>query len=387
MKYKKIINVFVIWSIFSVMNCSQQSQETIIVLPQKATNRETFAAKEVRRYVYQRTGELLPIIRTDSLKGFENNVILVVKKDRSLIKNLQDEKLKNTVSSLNDQEYVLQTLTKHGYKIVLLCGGDEIGTLYATYRFAEHLGIRFYLHGDVIPDEKTKLQLPDLNETGKPLFSIRGIQPFHDFPEGPDWWTADDYKAVFSQLPKLRMNFFGLHTYPEGGVGPEPTVWIGLKEDIGNRGEVNFSYPARHFTTLNGTWGYEPKKTRDYSFGTYQLFERDDYGTSYMKDMAPWPESLKEKNELLNRTGDFFHEVFTYAKSFGIKTCVGTEIPLTIPEEVQERIKRNGKNTQSEGVVQALYEGMFEWIKQNYPVDYYWFWTPENWTWGGNTQE
>ena len=138
MKYKKIINVFVIWSIFSVMNCSQQSQETIIVLPQKATNRETFAAKEVRRYVYQRTGELLPIIRTDSLKGFENNVILVVKKDRSLIKNLQDEKLKNTVSSLNDQEYVLQTLTKHGYKIVLLCGGDEIRSEEHTSELQSH---------------------------------------------------------------------------------------------------------------------------------------------------------------------------------------------------------------------------------------------------------
>ena len=43
---------------------------------------------------------------------------------------------------------------------------------------------------------------------------LRGIQPFHDFPEGPDWWNIDGYKAVLAQLPKMRMNFFGLHTYP-----------------------------------------------------------------------------------------------------------------------------------------------------------------------------
>ena len=28
---------------------------------------------------------------------------------------------------------------------------------------------------------------------------------------------------------------------------------------------------------------------------------------------------------------------------------------------------------------------MFNRIKKTYGLDYYWFWTPENWTWGGNT--
>ena len=41
-----------------------------------------------------------------------------------------------------------------------------------------------------------------------------------------------------TQIPKLRMNFFGLHTYPQGGVGPEPTVWIGLAEDVNPDGTV-----------------------------------------------------------------------------------------------------------------------------------------------------
>ena len=64
-----------------------------------------------------------------------------------------------------------------------------------------------------------------MHDAGKPLFGVRGIQPFHDFQEGPDWWDQGDYLTYVSQLAKLRMNFIGLHCYPEGGVGPEP--WSG----------------------------------------------------------------------------------------------------------------------------------------------------------------
>ena len=88
------------------------------------------------------------------------------------------------------------------------------------------------------------VMLPKVDELKRPLFRLRGIQPFHDFPEGPDWWNRDGYKAILGQLPKLGMNFFGLHTYPEGGVGPEPLVWIGLKQDRDEQGAVKFSYPA-----------------------------------------------------------------------------------------------------------------------------------------------
>ena len=117
-----------------------------------------------------------------------------------------------------------------------------MGALYGAYRLAEHLGARFYLHGDVVPDRTSPWKTPALDESGQPLFRLRGIQPFHDFPEGPDWWNRDEYLAVVSQLPKLRMNFIGLHTYPEGGPNAEPTVWIGLPAEIGEGEQVKAGY-------------------------------------------------------------------------------------------------------------------------------------------------
>ena len=97
------------------------------------------------------------------------------------------------------------------------------------------------------------------------------------------------------------MNFFGLHTYPEGDigdglgiVGPEPLVWIGLKEDVNPDGTVKKAYHSRHFTTMNGTWGYQPLKTSDYTFDAGQLFNQDDFGADYMKIsyLMMWVSSL-----------------------------------------------------------------------------------------------
>ena len=273
---------------------------------------------------------------------------------------------------------------------MLLVGGDGVGTLYAAYQFAEQLGVRFYLHGDVIPDRQAPLELADVDQTGKPLFKTRGIQPFHDFPEGPDWWDAEDYKAILAQLPKMRMNFFGLHTYPEGGVGPEPAVWIGPPAEVSQDGQVLASYPSRHFVTSNvtGAWGYQPRKTSDYAFGAAQMFERDDFGAAYMRDTSPWNAMNQEQsNALFNRFAAVLKDAFGFARQLGIKTCVGTETPLAIPKLVRERLEAAGQSPTDPAAVQSVYEGMFRRIMAAYPIDYYWLWTPEGWTWEDVKQE
>ena len=250
--------------------------------------------------------------------------------------------------------------------------------------------MRFYLHGDVVPDTRVAATMPQVNELGQPLFEHRGIQPFHDFPEGPDWWDEEGYKAILAQLPKLRMNFFGLHAYPEGGVGPEPLVWIGMPDEIGEHGTVKASYPSRHFTTANptGAWGYRGMRTGDYNFGAAGLFEADNFGPDYMAGTDPWTKLPPESsNALFGRMGRVLTGAFTFARQLGIKTCIGTETPLTIPTPVKERLKAAGKNPADPAVVQELYQGIFERIKQTHPLDYYWFWTPEGWTWAGTKQQ
>ncbi len=371
------------------LTSGQQEAPITIVYSSQASGVERLAAKEIRRYLYLRTGKLLPIVRYSRNLDFKTGLIVIGRKDRDIIKRIPDKNavLTSSITALKPQHYQIKTLKSMNKPIVLICGGDEFGTLYGAYRFIEHFGVRFYLHGDVLPDKKISLKMPDLDEQGKPLFELRGIHPFHDFPEGPDWWNVDDYKAILAQLPKLRMNFFGLHCYPEGGVGPESAVWIGKPGDVYPDGRVKFSSQSRHFTTHNGTWGYKAKDTSDYTFGADLLFKRDDYGADYMEGMAPWPKSAQDRNEVFNRFGKVLNEAFGFARELGIKTCIGTEVPLTIPKMVKEHLKEEGKNPDDPAVVQNIYEGMFQRIKKTHPLDYYWFWTPEGWTWGGAKDE
>ncbi len=355
-----------------------------IVSPAGATYAEALAAREVRRYVYLRTGRLLPIVEGAKAAPGGSDLVIVAAKDRPVAREAAPGA---TLAALQPQHYLLKTVRRDGRKIILVAGGDAAGTLYGAYRFAECLGVRFYLHGDVVPDAAMPFALPDVDETAKPLFDTRGIQPFHDFPEGPDWWNADDYKAVVSQLAKLRMNFIGLHTYPEGGPNAEPTVWIGLPEDAKENADVAFSYPASYQNTLRGNWGYAAKKTSDFALGAAQLFERDAFGADVMTDLCPQPTKPEDSNEVFRRTGRMLREAFEHARRLGVRTCVGTETPLRIPAAVQQRLKEKGKDPKDPAVVAELYEGIFRRIAATYPLDYYWLWTPEGWTWGSVKDE
>jgi hypothetical protein len=80
------------------------------------------------------------------------------------------------------------------------------------------------------------------------------------------------------------------------------------------------------------------------------------------------------------------NDAFTFARSLGVKTCIGTETPLTLPEKVRKDLVSSGKDPKDPETIQEVYKGIFQRIKETHPLDYYWFWTPEGWTWSGVEQ-
>ncbi len=355
-----------------------------IALDPQAEPLERFAARELQRYVYVTTGAHLPI--SDAAPPADSAALVVTSRSRPLAMSTFAN-----LPALAAQEYWLHAgASTTGPERIALVGGDALGALYAVYRFAERLGVRFYLHGDVIPDARRPFAFPAFTEAGRPLFNVRGLQPFHDFAEGPDWWNADDYLAVAGQLAKLRMNFLGLHTYPESGVGPEPTVWIGPADNIDEHGRVRRAYPASYHTTGRSGqtwWAYAPTRTSDFAGGAAELFDRDDFGADVMRDREFRAQTPETAADVFNRTGELLATAFREARRLGILTCIGTETPLTIPSVVKAELLANGKDPADAAVVREVYQAMFERIRRVTPVDYYWLWTPEDWTWAGNRPE
>lgn len=313
--------------------------QTTIVVPTETSDLERLAAKEIRRYFYLRTGELPRIAETRP----PGPAIVVGSKGHQTVRDFcaGDAGLSREVAELGPQQYRIRTLSGPS-PTVIIAGGDALGTLYGAYRMAEHLGVRFFLEGDVIADQPIPARLPEIDDRGLPLFETRGIQPFHDFPEGPDWWNLDDYKAIIAQLPKLRLNFIGFHNYPK----PEPLVWIGSPEDLDAEGKPRHSYDAWHFTTARAGWGYDPMKTSDYVLGAAGLFDADDHGAEYMRGPSSSAVGEQEYNERFVRVGNLLRDAFSFARRLGVKTCVGTETPLHAPKEVAERMVARNANGQ-----------------------------------------
>ena len=212
--------------------------QATIQCTRNSTYSEKLGAREIRKYIYQRTDSLLSIVESDILPD-QGDVILLVQDKHPLLEGLRD--------SLNDtcswNGYIIKTIEEGNRNILVISGYDCQAVLYGVYRFAEYLGVRYDLAGDIIPDTRIALNISGYDEVAKPLLETRGIQPFHDFYEGPDFWSTPDYVSVISQLPKLGMNFFGLHTYPTWSTteeklkdirqGPEPTVWSGQCSRLG----------------------------------------------------------------------------------------------------------------------------------------------------------
>lgn len=380
---KQIIKnaAFLLFLALSSFSCSRQPP-VVIVYPAGSSALEYLSAREVMRYLYLRTGSLPELKQTDSVPSGAQQVIVVGTKKNILSAHFPFLSGPGTdFNSPDSGQYKIISWYQGRTKYLLICGGDDQATLYGAYRFAETLGVRFYLHGDVLPDKQISYSISRVNITGKPLFAIRGIQPFHDFPEGPDWWNINEYKAIIAQLPKMGMNFIGLHTYPENGPNAEPTVWIGEKSGIGKDEDVLYSYPSSYQNTLRGNWGYKAANTGDFHYGSRLLFENDHYGPDVMNGLMPASVDETGNNALFKRTGRMLNEAFRFAHTLGVKTCVGTETPLVVPASVKDRLRKEKKDPADPKVIRSLYEGIFSRIKQAYPVDYYWLWTPEGWTW------
>ncbi len=392
-RFLRVFSIAVLAAVFGaiITGCGPedgQSEMRIFCSPD-ATPSEKFAAKEIRRYIYVRTGELLPIVEGSAGASAGGDRIIVATRDAPLVAAAAKSKddLSTKLNSLDKSEYLLKSIDADAGRTVLIAGGDPIGVLYGAYRFIEHFGVRFNLDGDIIPDDPIAMTLPELDENGSPLFALRGVNTWGTHPQGFDLWTADDYKAVFSQLAKMRMNFLGIHCYPEDHPYAEPTVWIGMEDDFDDAGEVSFSYPSVYFNTgWPANWGpYPPKNTSQYNLGASILFDVEHWGSEAMAGLTPRPDAPEDCNLLFNRTGELLGDAFNFAHILGIKTCVGTESPLTIPKRVAERVKAKGKDPADPTVVRQTYEAMFKRIMNTYEIDYYWLWTNEGWVWESNT--
>ncbi len=101
-----------------------------------------------------------------------------------------------------------------GKPALVVGGGSPRATLWAVYELVERWGVRYLLHGDVLPESPGKLKLPCEPVVMEPEFRVRQWRVVNDFPSGPESWGMADYRPVLDQLAKLKFNRILISTYP-----------------------------------------------------------------------------------------------------------------------------------------------------------------------------
>lgn len=271
---------------------------------------------------------------------------------------------------------------------VLVCvGATPRGTLYAVYALMEHFGVRFYLDGDVIPARVDSLLLPTgIHQLFTPRFEVRGLQPFHDFPMGPDFWQPQFWRALATNMAKMKMNFYGFHTYPIAPPGKsgitEPLVWIGTASGYNHsNGAILASgaydtswYQTEDFwatgthTTRGNVPGQQSVATSSFCCGASLAFERDCYGSEAQADVC-YPTKPELSAKVFNNAADLLRGALDWGLNFGgVDGAIGIEFPLQMPQALI------AANTS----LQVVYEGIFKRIiDAKIPISTFWLWTTE----------
>ncbi len=117
-----------------------------------------------------------------------------------------------TVSS---QGIVLKRARVNGKPALAIGGGSSAATLWAVYELVERWGVRYLLHGDILPEGPRTFALPEADIVLEPTLKVRQWRVINDFACGPESWGLDEYHRIIDQLAKLRFNriFASIWTY------------------------------------------------------------------------------------------------------------------------------------------------------------------------------
>lgn len=300
-----------------------------IVIGANAPETERYAARELRRYLYQLSGEHLPI-RPDTAGAKGPSFVVGTPATNPRIAGLiQDGRLVLTPDDPGPQGYVLKHLVHGGEASLVIAGTESIGCLYGVYGLLDdHYNIGFYPAGDILPETRNPLTLPRVDERKTPAMAIRGFLPWTNFPQSATVFSWEDWKFVLDQCAKMRMNFIHIHNYNKTQ-GHYPHRYTEHNEMF-----HSFSYkgvrqrPWMPSAATGHPWCMPGWDVKQYRFGAVDLFDDYDFGA----DCTLHNESYSNDETFLKGSSEF-QKVIQYAHARGIKIGLGLDIDL-VPRDL-----------------------------------------------------
>lgn len=169
-------------------------ENAVILVSNKATETERFAAEELQKYISKITNIKIPV-KTDFSQTDKFKIIVGVNSESKKYLNDFDKRL----SSSGSDSFIIDANAK---RMILIGGGDR-GTLYSVYELLEQQGCRWFFPGklgEVIPKNKNirsqpgkKQYNPDFVQRSLGMGQVDGI----GFEDMIDWAAKNRLNRMF----------------------------------------------------------------------------------------------------------------------------------------------------------------------------------------------
>lgn len=180
-----------------------------VIISESVPELERFAAEQLCDYLKKLFGVQTRPTSNVSVKA--EAVFLVGNLDTDVAG--QGTMEEDTFPPVSEQGFILRRVQFQGRPSLVVRGGSPRATLWAVYELVERWGVRYLLHGDVLPAPST-FHLPNLDLVMDPTLSVRQWRVINDFACGPESWGMEDYRPMLDQLAKLKFNRILLSVWP-----------------------------------------------------------------------------------------------------------------------------------------------------------------------------
>ncbi len=307
----------------SAMIATHGQAESVIVIGDHAGASDRFVAGELQRYVEMLSGAKLAVVTTsDAARQARGLSLLLVGGPQA--NEMVGEAAHHGLLSfdkLKPEGYLLRRVTVQGRLALVIGGNDEAGTMYAAYDFLERLGFVFLLTKDILPEKRSDVALPALDDRVEPAFRRRGVHVDNCYPN-QTLWSLADWQRTIDQMAKMRMNYLQVFWFPN-------TPWLTYEY----RGEKN------------GLGDASVKESG------YMLW-RESQGSFLVKDMTvgrehfkypriapPEMQDVETPDQAFTKAQDLLRTVIAYAKTRKIDTWLAID-PVSVPPNLG-RFARN----------------------------------------------
>lgn len=186
------------------------TRKVAVVVGVQCTDLERYGANELCRYLDKLFN--IKTVPTHEVPAEADYVLIIGSPQSNPV--VAEGLGKDGWPQVSDQGIVLKQACCAGKPALVLGGGSPVATLWAVYDQVERWGVRYLLHGDVLPRNAGEFRLPTADVVLEPKFPVRQWRVVNDFACGPESWGIADYGPIFDQLAKLKFNRIYAVIYP-----------------------------------------------------------------------------------------------------------------------------------------------------------------------------